>query len=112
VKQGSVLQQCSGGPVSSVELTGPILPHCVAGLARLFAHTSRGNFTATFGGVHDPTVSFNSLSDCDVSSSLLEVEQSLKYQQLLPSDVCHTANLGKHAVRELVCANGLYTWTC
>jgi len=105
VRQGSVLQQSSGGQVSSVELTGPILPHCVAGLSRLFTHTSGGNFTATFGGIHEPTLSFNSLPACDD-------DKSVKFQQLIPRDVCHTASLGKHALRDLVCTKGLYTWTC
>lgn len=95
--------------MNSVELTGPILPHCVVGLARLFRHTASGNFTATFGGIHEPTLSFNSLPQLDVDS---DSHQSIKYQHLLPHDVCHTTSLGKQAVRELVCTDGLYTWTC
>jgi len=106
VRQGSILQQSSGGQVSSVELTGPILPHCIAGLARLFAYTSHnGGFTAMFGGVHDPTLAFNShpQHDMDISS---------KYQHLMPNDVCNMDSLGRQALRELVCTNGLFTWTC
>ena len=106
VRQGSVLQQSSGGQLSSVEVTGPVLPHCVVGLTRLFTQTSRGSFTATVGGVHDATLSFNCLPQTDVDRS------SLKHQHLLPDDVCHMANPGTQVMRELTCADGLYTWTC
>lgn len=109
VRQGSILQQSSGQQVSSVELTGPILPHCIAGLVRLFTHTSLdGNFTATFGGIHEPTLSFNGLPRCDTDES----SPLLMYQQLMPSDVCHMDSLGRQAMRELVRRHGLYTWTC
>jgi len=109
VRQGSVLLS-GGGQASSVELTGPVLPHCVAGLARLFTHASDGDFTATFGGVHDPTLAFNGLphSGDDVDSS----PQSPVYDRLMPGDVCHVDRLGRQAVRELVCSGGLFTWTC
>jgi len=81
------------------------MPHCIAGLARLFAHTTHGNFTATFGGVHESTTAFNSLV-CDVG-----LEQSASHQHLIPIDVCHHRGFGKQAaVRELVCNSGLYTW--
>ena len=109
VRQGSVLQQSSGGQVGSVEVTGPILPHNMVGLARLFSHVSRGNFTATVGGVHDASLSFNSLPQDDVD----QPSQSVNREHLLPQDVCHAeATLGHRAVRELSCINGLYTWTC
>ena len=106
MRQGSVLQQSSGGQVNSVELTGPIMPHCIAGLARLFTHTSRGDFTATFGAVHEPTLSLNCMSLSD------DMPQPADYQHLIPSDVCHVDHLGKQAMRELVCTDRLYTWTC
>ena len=109
VRQGSILQQSSGGQVSSVEVTGPVLPHNVVGLARLFTHVSHGgNFTATVGGVHDATLSFNCLPQDEVD----QPSESLNRQYLLPDDVCHSATLGNQAVRELCCVNGLYTWTC
>jgi len=95
--------------VNSVELTGPIMPHCVAGLSRLFAHTTRGNFTATFGGVHEPTMSFNSVTANSVDSSS---GNTVNYQQFIPHDVCRAADLGKQALRELVCIDGLYSWSC
>ena len=111
VRQGSVLQQSSGGQVNSVELTGPIMPHSVAGLARLFAHTSHGNFTATFGGVHEPTTSFNIATADNVENLSAD---TVNYHQFIPHDVCHAGvtDLGKRALRELVCVDGLYSWSC
>lgn len=111
VRQGSVLQQSSGAQLNSVEVTGPILPHCIVGLTRLFAHTTRGNFTATVGGIHDASLAFNCMPSTD-TEGLQSQLPTARHEHFLPSDVCHLASLGRKALIELTCADGLYTWTC
>ena len=112
----------------SVEILGPILPHAVAGLARLFATTQHDGFMAT-NSVHEPTIPFNCVRIDDADSPLPQplstagnlsisspgnFHQSVLLPDLVPSSYCdivHTASLGKEAVRELVCANERFTWT-
>jgi len=98
----------------TVEATGPVLPHAVAGLSRLFARTSGGSFTASFA-VHDPTTPLNcikqsSASGDDVNASR-QSEVATPNSTRLDSDVCYIGELGKEGIRELVCRQGLYTWT-
>uniref|UniRef100_S4RKS9 Downstream neighbor of SON n=1 Tax=Petromyzon marinus TaxID=7757 RepID=S4RKS9_PETMA len=99
----------------SLELAGPILPHCLHEVSTLLGAAQGGDFCATIS-THEPSAAFNSaLAQPSPSSapSQAGAECDLSGFNLLPA-TCSQLQippcLGKRAVREFSAEHHTYTW--
>ncbi|XP_078472459.1 protein downstream neighbor of Son [Lampetra planeri] len=99
----------------SLELAGPILPHCLHEVSTLLGAAQGGDFCATIS-THEPSAAFNSaLAQPSPSSapSQAGAECDLSGFNLLPA-TCSQLQvppcLGKRAVREFSAERHTYTW--
>ncbi|CAH1798862.1 unnamed protein product [Owenia fusiformis] len=109
VKQGTIRQQCQDGTMVSnqtLEVSGPILPHTTLALCSLFKQTQCSDFSGVFN-VHDHSTAFN-------GTPLPQNAKNSRNNWGLPMDMeevlFRSNNLGKLAVREIVCTADGYHW--
>ncbi|XP_013421778.1 protein downstream neighbor of son homolog [Lingula anatina] len=109
VHQGKVRQQATDGSTNTVfmvEVVGPILPHTLFKLCRLFESSQEQQFSAVCH-VHEPTVPFNGIMTVKKSGSLDTVVDPLDVEHYIKDG----KNIEKQAIREIACDGLLYSWT-
>ncbi|XP_013928473.1 PREDICTED: protein downstream neighbor of Son [Thamnophis sirtalis] len=95
----------------SLEIVGPIMPHCLHSLSMLLKSAQNGTFSATCY-THEPTAVFNTgISDKQhmKESCIKELSNCGLHPNTL-SQLTHNSTLGKSSIRLLDMSDYLYTW--
>ncbi|KAI1885143.1 hypothetical protein AGOR_G00217160 [Albula goreensis] len=99
--------------VSSLEITGPVMPHALHALTQLLRPSQRGCFSCTLY-THEPTAVFNTPTSASTGQSVQDgAVQDLSGCGLHPSTVqqlVEPSTLGKSALRHLHMKEYSYTW--
>lgn len=94
--------------VHILEISGPVLPHHVHQIRKVFERTQKGEFTLTFN-THEPTVPFNAklpVSECNPESEKMKMREE-KFDTFF--DVCDIDDR-LTCIRELYCKDYRYDW--
>ncbi|XP_061483728.1 protein downstream neighbor of Son [Rhineura floridana] len=98
--------------IFSLEIVGPIMPHCLHSLSMLLKSAQNGSFSATCH-THEPTAVFNTDISNEQSIKKETLSKDLRKCGLHPDTLdqltlCPT--LGKSSIRLLEMNNYVYTW--
>ncbi|XP_077981427.1 protein downstream neighbor of Son-like [Glandiceps talaboti] len=114
VKHGKVHQYQAGKSqvLSTLEVTGPLLPTNIVYLCELFKQTQQGDFNMICN-VQDSTIPFNAAQSDNVKDDDDERTHKLSQCGLSKESIVNFiegSNHGKYAIRELKCENNMYSW--
>lgn len=96
----------------SLEITGPIMPHCLHSMTMLLRSSQKGSFSAGLY-THEPTVIFNICPPMDKVLDKETVHEELANCGLHPKtldQLSQTPILGKSSLRNVEMSDYIYNW--
>lgn len=96
----------------SLEITGPIMPHCLHSMTMLLRSSQRGSFSAGLY-THEPTVIFNICPPMDKVLDKETIHEELANCGLHPKtldQLSQTPILGKSSLRNVEMSDYIYNW--